>query len=137
MEELSLHILDIAENSIRAGATRIEIYIHEDAKNDVLTIKIKDNGAGMDKETLKKVRDPFFTTKASKKWGLGIPLLAHAARQSGGNIKIHSKPGAGTTLVATFAHSHIDRQPMGDIEETLKALIIANPGIDFAFKHRI
>lgn len=136
MEDLSLHILDIAENCIRAGATRIEISINENIKDDKLVIQIKDNGRGMDREIIRKVQDPFFTTKTGKRWGLGIPLLNHAARQSGGNIKIRSRPGVGTTLTATFAHSHIDRQPLGNIEETLHTLLISNPNIEFIFKHK-
>lgn len=136
MEDLSLHILDIAENSVSAGAKRVEIVIHEDAKNDLLTVEINDDGSGMDEETIKKAHDPFFTTKTTRRVGLGIPLLAQAAREAGGYIEITSKKGQGTHIKATFQYGHIDRKPLGDIEETLKTLIIACPGVNFVFEHK-
>lgn len=137
MEDLSLHILDIAENSVYAGATRVEIIITEDLKNDLLIIEINDDGRGMDDETLKRVCDPFFTTKTTRRVGLGIPLLAAAAREAEGDIEVTSKKGYGTHIRATFKFSHIDRKPMGNIEETLKALIIAYPDVNFVFEHKI
>lgn len=136
MEDLSLHILDIVENSVSSGATKVEITIVEDIENDLLTIDIRDNGMGMDKETLKKAEDPFFTTKTTRRIGLGIPLLAAAAREASGDLKITSQKGKGTHLRAHFKHSHIDRKPLGDIQKTLEALIIGNPGVDFTFEHR-
>ena len=98
MEDLSLHILDIAENSIAAEAKRIEIRIEEDQAKDVLAIEIKDDGNGMDEEMRRKVLDPFFTTRTTRKVGLGLPLLAQASRESEGTIEIDSKPGQGTTV---------------------------------------
>lgn len=136
MEDLSLHILDIAENSVSAGATKVEIVITEDVENDLLTVEINDNGKGMDEETLRKVYDPFFTTKTTRRVGLGIPLLAAAAREAGGNIEVNSKKGCGTGIRATFKFSHIDRKPLGNIQETLKTLIIAYPDVDFVFEYR-
>lgn len=136
MEELSLHILDIAENSIRAGAKNIEIHIEEDVKKDRLAITIRDDGAGMDEETQRQALDPFFTTKQSKRVGLGLPLLAAAAQRAGGDVAIHATAGEGTEIVATFQHSHIDRQPLGDMIETLKMLIVGNPDVEFRFVHR-
>jgi len=136
MEDLSLHILDIVENSITAGAGRIEIEITEDIEKNLLLIKIKDNGKGMDKEIIKMAYDPFFTTRTTRRIGLGIPLLAQSARESGGDISIASKKAEGTTITARFQYDHIDRKPLGDIVKTLIVLIAAHPQIDFLFEHR-
>ncbi len=136
MEDLSLHILDIVENSIGAKASRIEIKVMEDIRKDLLTIEIKDNGQGIDEATIKKVLDPFFTTRTTRRVGLGLPLLSQAARESGGNIEIESEVGRGTRVKATFGYSHIDRKPLGDMETTLTALIAGNPEIDFIYEHK-
>lgn len=136
MEDLSLHILDIAENSIRAEASKIEIRVIEDIERDLLTIEIEDNGQGMDEETVKKVLDPFFTTKTTRKVGLGLPLLSQAARESGGDIEIESKVGKGTRVKATFRYSHIDCKPLGNMEATLRTLIVGNPEVDFIYEHK-
>ena len=135
MEDLSLHILDIVENSIKAKASRIEIKVVEDTKRDLLTIEIKDNGRGIDEKTIEKVFDPFFTTGTTRKVGLGLPLLSQAAKESGGDVEIESKVGKGTKVKATFRHSHIDRKPMGDMEATLAALISVNPEVDFIYEY--
>lgn len=136
MEDLSLHILDIVENSIRAGAKKIEIKIIEDKKRDLLDIEIVDDGEGMDRKTLRNVLDPFFTTKNTRRVGLGFPLLAQSAEESGGSIKIKSKPGKGTKVKATFGYSHVDRRPLGDICKSLGVLIAANPDINFIYEYR-
>ena len=136
MEDLSLHILDIVENSIRACAKKIEIKIIEEKKKDLLTIEIIDDGKGMDEKTLKNVLDPFFTTKNTRKVGLGLSLLAQSAEESGGSIEIESKPGQGTKVKATFGYSHIDRKPLGDVHESLKVLITANPDINFIYEYQ-
>jgi signal transduction histidine kinase len=136
MEDLSLHILDIAENSISGSAKRIEIRIEEDPGSDMLTIEIKDDGKGMDEQTLQKALDPFFTTRTTRRVGLGLPLLAQAARQTDGKIELDSKPGHGTTVKATFSLSHLDRQPMGDIQETIRTLVAGHPEIDFLYEHK-
>jgi len=136
MEDLSLHILDIVENSITACAKKIEIKIIEEKKKDLLTIEIIDDGKGMDEEALKNVLDPFFTTRKTRKVGLGLPLLAQSAEESRGSIKIESKPGQGTKVKATFGYSHIDRKPLGDIYESLKVLIVANPDINFIYEYQ-
>ena len=136
MEDLSLHILDIVENSIRAHARKIEIKITEDKKRDLLDIEIIDDGEGMDESTIKNVLDPFFTTRNTRKVGLGLPLLAQSAEESGGSVKIKSKPGKGTKVRATFGYSHIDRRPFGDIGKSLKVLIVANPDIDFIYDYK-
>jgi signal transduction histidine kinase len=135
MEDLSLHILDIAENSIAAAARTIEIMIDEDRDKDLLTIEIKDDGKGMDQKTLKKALDPFFTTRKTRRVGLGLSFLAQAAEESGGKIEVNSIPRAGTTVRATFRISHPDCKPMGDINETMRTLVVAHPEIDFIYEH--
>ena len=136
MEDLSLHILDIAENALKAGATKIEIRISEDLKKDVLRVKIIDNGSGMDEQMVQKATQPFVTTRTERRVGLGLPLLAEAARSSGGKITIRSQAGKKTQVNASFVHSHIDRKPLGDIIKTLIMLIVGNPDIDFFYYHR-
>lgn len=135
MKELSLHILDIAKNSVKAGATKIEITVCEDEAQDKLTIKIKDNGCGMSKEFLAKVRDPFTTTRKTRKAGLGIPLFEAAAVQSGGSLDIQSEEGIGTEVVAVFGYSSIDRAPLGSISETIEVLISGSPEIRFLYNY--
>ena len=130
-----MHILDIVENSIRADAKKIEINIVEDEKKDLLNIEIIDDGKGTDKNTVKNVLDPFFTTKKSKKIGLGLPLFAQSAKESGGSVKVKSKLGMGTRIKAAFGYSHIDRKPLGDIGKSLKVLVTANPGINFIYNY--
>jgi len=136
MEDISLHILDIAENSVAANADKIEIKISENIKKDLLTIEIIDNGKGMDEETLKKALDPFYTTKTVRRFGFGLSLLSEAAKAANGHFSIHSKKGKGTKISANFQHSHIDRQPLGDVGQTIFTLIIGNPEIDFYFEHK-
>ncbi len=136
MEDLSLHILDIVENSIRAKASRIEIKVIEDMAKDLLMIEIKDNGQGIDEETIKKILDPFFTTRTTRKVGLGLPLLSQSARESGGEVEIESKVGRGTKVKATFGYSHIDRKPLGNMETTLITLIAGNPKVDFRYEYK-
>ena len=136
MEDLSLHILDIAENSISASAKRIEIRIDEDEAKDLLTIEIKDDGKGMDEQILQKVLDPFYTTRTTRRVGLGLSLLAQATRESDGKIELDSKPGGGTTIKAFFCFSHLDRKPMGDIDETIRILVVGHPEIDFLYEHK-
>jgi K+-sensing histidine kinase KdpD len=135
MEDLSLHILDIAENSIAAEAKRIEIRVEEDRAKDVLAIEIKDDGNGMDEEMRRKAFDPFFTTRTTRRVGLGLPLLAQASRESEGTIEIDSKPGQGTTVKAAFRYHHLDRKPLGNIHETIQTLVVGHPEIDFLFEH--
>ena len=129
MQTLSDHILDIAQNSIRAQASRVEIDLQENATEDSLVITIKDNGCGMDEATVVKVTDPFFTSRTVRKVGLGIPLFKQNAEATGGTLKIKSKPGKGTTIEANFGLSHWDRPPMGDIAGSIVILVSANPEI--------
>ena len=135
--ELSLHILDILENSIVAGATRVELRIEEDLQADRLTIEIIDNGKGMDEETLARVLDPFFTTRKTHHVGLGLPLFAAAAEWCNGRLHIESSVGQGTRVVATFQHSHIDRAPLGDVKSTLLAFLLAERPVDLHYVHRV
>ena len=135
MKELSLHILDIAKNSVKAKATLIEIIVEEDTNKNLLTIEIKDNGCGMSKEFLRTVKDPFSTTRTTRKVGMGISLFEAAAVQCGGKLDITSEVGVGTTLTTTFELDSIDRAPLGDIAGTMVTLISGSPSIDFMYKH--
>ena len=125
MRELSLHILDALENSLEAGATAIELVIEEDTSADRLTITVRDNGRGMSEAQVDRIFDPFFTTRTTRHVGLGVPLFKAAAERCNGDLTVTSQPGEGTTLQATFQHSHIDRAPLGDIQGTLLAVILA------------
>lgn len=137
MRELALHILDIAENSISAGASRIRISVEENLDKDRLTITIEDNGKGMDAETLAKITDPFITSRTTRKVGLGIPFFKAAAESCEGHFKIQSQPGHGTTVTAEFKRSHIDRMPLGDLAGTLQTLIIGTPDVHWIFDYCI
>ncbi|MGM9521573.1 MAG: ATP-binding protein [Oscillospiraceae bacterium] len=137
MKELSLNILDIAMNSVKAGATLIELGIEE---QDVrMTVTIKDNGCGMSEETVKRLEDPFFTTRTTRKVGLGVPFFVLAAQQTGGSVKITSVPEPdidhGTTVKAVFYKDSIDFTPLGDIISTVVTFIQGYPQIDVSFKH--
>lgn len=139
MKELSLNILDIAMNSVRAEAKNIEINITE--TEQLLEVIIKDDGFGMTAETLKRVTDPFCTTRTTRKVGLGIPFYKLAAEQTGGSLDIRSIPreeneeSSGTIITASFVKSHIDCLPLGDIVSTVCTLIQGSPDIDFIFTH--
>jgi len=135
VEDISLHILDIAENSVRADAKKIEITITRDEKDELLRVAVIDDGSGMDPETLARLRDPFFTTKR-KKTGLGIPLLSQTAEQSGGKVTVESSPGKGTKVLATFGWSHVDRPAIGNMAETLLTLIMGHPELDVVYTER-
>jgi anti-sigma regulatory factor (Ser/Thr protein kinase) len=135
MEDLSLHVLDIVQNSVKAGARLVRISLVEDKRQDRLTLMVEDDGSGMDPDVLTKVTDPFFTTRTTRKVGLGLPFLKAAAIASDGDMKIESKPGAGTRVEAVFGYAHIDRPPIGKMDETLATLIVCNPDIDIAYRH--
>ncbi|MCK5605831.1 sensor histidine kinase [Candidatus Pacearchaeota archaeon] len=136
MLELSMHILDIVENSTRAGAKLVQIHIVEDKKKDKLFIDVSDDGEGMDKETLKKTLDPFFTSKTVRKIGLGLPMLHQATKSTEGHFSIESKKGKGTRVTADFRFSYVDRQPLGDITSTIISLIAGDPEVDFVYSHQ-
>jgi anti-sigma regulatory factor (Ser/Thr protein kinase) len=135
LKELSLNILDIAENSVKAKATLTEITILE--KGNTLTLTIKDDGTGMPKEILEGVTNPFYTTRTTRKVGLGLPLLKMAAEQTGGGLEIESRQGEnhGTTVTTIFYIDHIDFAPLGDVVSTMVTLIQGHPETDFLFNH--
>lgn len=137
MRELSLHILDIVQNSISANAKNISVEISEQVSSDTLTIVITDDGKGMSEDFLSEVVSPFATTRTTRKVGLGIPLFKEAAEETGGNFTIESTPGKGTCVTAVFGYSHIDRQPLGDIASVMFILVQGNPNLDFVYKHRV
>jgi hypothetical protein len=136
MRELSLHILDALENSLEAGAALVELTIEEDLTADWLTITIRDNGRGMSEEQQARIFDPFFTTRSTRHVGLGVPLFKAAAERCNGDLTITSHLGVGTTLQATFQHSHIDRASLGNITETLLAVILSG-SCDLSYAHRV
>lgn len=135
MQEISLNILDITENSIRANATLIEISVVENPREDIFSFSVKDNGCGMNEDMVKNVSDPFVTTRTTRKVGLGISLLKSVAQLAGGDVEIQSAVGKGTTVSAHFSYSSIDRQPLGDISAVMVSLISMNPDIDFVYNH--
>ncbi len=135
MKELSMHILDICQNSISANAKVVEITIVEDLIDDKLCINIKDDGKGMDSKTLEKVTDPFYTSRTTRKVGLGIPMFKAAAENTDGSFVIISKPQSGTEIKAVFRYSHIDRAPLGNIVDTMVTLILCNKEVDFLYRH--
>ncbi|MBM4036884.1 MAG: ATP-binding protein [Planctomycetes bacterium] len=136
MEDLSLHILDIVDNSLRSEAKLVEISLVEDTEQDLLTLEVRDDGKGMPAEECARAADPFFTTKPGKRFGLGLALLAQATREAGGELKVSSSPGAGTTVRATFRYGHPDRKPLGDMAATLETLVAGHPEVAFVYEHR-
>lgn len=137
MRELALHILDIAENSISAGASQIRIVVDEQIKKDLLEIIIEDNGRGMDEETVAKITDPFITSRTTRNVGLGIPFFKAAAEACEGSFTIESKPGLGTRVKAIFCHSHIDRMPVGDMIGTFTTLLLGTPEVHWIFEYKM
>ncbi len=135
MKELSLHILDIAQNSIVAGASSIEIDIDENSGTNTLLIRIKDNGKGIPPDMLHKITDPYTTSRTTRKVGMGLPLLNDACRLSGGKLSVSSVQNEGTEIVATLGLNHIDRQPLGDVAGVLLLLVSANPTIEFIYQY--
>ena len=123
MRELSLHLLDICENSVKAGASLVEIGVRASPEEDRLTLTVTDDGCGMSKEFLARVTDPFTTTRTTRKVGMGIPLFQMAAETAGGSFEIQSEVGRGTRVRAAFQLSHIDRAPLGNLPDTLCALL--------------
>lgn len=135
MEDLSLHILDVAENGLKAGAKQIRIRILEDLEADRLELEVEDDGSGMDPEMTVKALDPFVTTRKTRRVGLGLPFLREAARMAGGDVELDSQPGRGTRVLARFQHSHIDRKPLGDMGATLVAILLGGPQVDVLYEH--
>ena len=135
MKTISDHILDILQNSVSAGATLIEIIVREDKTSDIYAVEIKDNGRGMTREVAEKALQPFFTTRTTRKIGLGIPLFKQNAEMAGGNLSIKSEVGKGTEIKAVFTLSHIDTPPMGDIAGVFVLSAIGHPGVSFLYEH--
>jgi len=135
MKDLALHILDILQNSVTAGATLVKLQIDEIPAKDQYKVKFTDNGKGMDAEMVKHVTDPFFTTRTTRNVGLGLPLLKQNAERTGGNMTIHSQPGKGTEVDVMFVYSHIDRLPTGDISGTIALTASSYTAIDFIYTH--
>jgi hypothetical protein len=137
MLELALHIMDLVQNSLAAGATRVEIEIGESLAEDRLTIEIRDNGRGIPEEMISRVTDPFVTSRKARGVGLGLPLFKNAAESCGGGLEVRSETGRGTSVRAWFRLAHIDRAPLGNIGETMGILITGNPDVDFFYEHRV
>jgi hypothetical protein len=135
MEDLSLHILDIAENSIAAGARNIKITVGEDRLRDLLTVEIIDDGKGMSPEMVEQAADPFYTTRTTRSVGLGLALFQEAARIANGSMEIQSVPDSGTTVRATFQLSHVDRKPLGNMVETISALLSSCSEVNVHYVH--
>lgn len=137
LEDLAAHVLDIAENSARAGATEVVISLVEDLKENRFVIEVQDNGCGLNEETRKRVIDPFYTTKKTRRVGLGLPFLEQMAEQCGGSMEIHSRPGEGTMVRVSFEHNHVDRPPLGDMGASLMVLVSGYPNIRWIYRHRV
>lgn len=137
MRELSLNVMDIAQNSISAKAALVTIVVEDDRKNDRLTIVIEDDGCGMTPQQVEHVIDPFYTTRTTRKVGLGVPLFKMEAEMTGGSFEIFSEPGVGTRVTAVFRPSSVDMTPLGDINSTVLLLISCNPTLDFLFTRRL
>ena len=137
MLELSLHILDIVNNSVKAGASLIQVTVDEAIRNNLLKISIEDNGCGMDEDFLAHVTDPFQTTRTTRKVGMGLSLFKAAAESTGGGLTIDSKKGVGTRVLVDFVYDHIDRHPFGDMAETMLTLISGNTTVDFVYTHTV
>jgi hypothetical protein len=135
VRELALHVLDVLQNAVEAGATQVDLAIVEDHAADWLRILVCDNGRGMDAETLARVVDPFFTSRSTRHVGLGLPLFAAAAERSGGELSVQSQPGLGTAIEATFRLSYPDRQPVGNMADTLLAFLSSRSAPELNYKH--
>lgn len=135
MQELSLHILDLAYNAVEAGARHVSIEVIEDRAADRLTISVSDDGRGMDEATVRRVVDPFHTSRTTRKVGLGLSLVEAAAEAAGGGLRILSTAGVGTTVEATFQLSHVDRAPLGDLPGTVLVLVAGQPEVAFRYRH--
>ena len=137
MRELSLHLLDIAENGVSAGAQNITITIAEDLRTDRLQLAVEDDGRGMDAAMVEQVTNPFITTRTTRKVGLGIPLLKLAAEMCNGSLAVESTPDVGTTVNVAFQRSHIDRMPLGDVAGTMLSLLVGWPQVHWVLRYRV
>lgn len=137
MRELSLHLLDIAENSVAAGARTVRMTVREDLAADRLYLAVQDDGKGMDAATVARVTDPFVTSRTTRKVGLGLPLLKEAAEMCGGFLRITSELGRGTMVEVEFQHSNIDRMPLGDLASTFLTLLITSSEVNWVFHYQV
>jgi anti-sigma regulatory factor (Ser/Thr protein kinase) len=137
MKEIALHILDIAENSVAAGAKTVEITVEENQPDNKIRVSIKDDGKGLDERKLARIADPFVTSRTTRVAGLGIPFLKAAAEECNGGLCVTSKPGEGTCLEVEFQRDHIDRMPLGDLAGTVLTLIVGSPDIRWLFHYRV
>ncbi len=137
MNEISLHILDIVQNSIVAGAAHIFLEVVEDFKTDLMTITVSDDGCGMDEDAAQKAQSPFATSRKTRKVGLGIPMFKEGCLACGGQFGIQSAPGKGTSVWGSYRLSHIDRPPLGNLADTVYLLVAANPDLDFTYRHQV
>jgi len=137
VREIALHLLDIAENSVAAQSCNICIEVDENLQSDLLSISVTDDGRGMDEQTARQVLDPFYTTRTTRKVGLGIPLLKLAAEMAEGGLSLVTDPGKGAKIQASFRHSHIDRMPLGDLALTFLTLLISYPHIHWVFIYQV
>ncbi|QGY45675.1 ATP-binding protein [Maribellus comscasis] len=136
MKTISEHILDIVQNSVRAKATLIEIIVDEDKKNDIYTLIIRDNGCGMDEQTLQQATEPFFTSRNTRKVGMGLSLLKQNAEQCGGKLELKSKEGVGTEIKAVFQLSNIDRPPLGDVWNSYYLTLLSYRKVELKYTHK-
>lgn len=137
MTELSLNVLDVAQNSVKAKASLIEISVEIHTDKNSLSIVIKDNGCGMSEETVKQVIDPFYTTRTTRKVGLGVPFFKMSAEMTGGSFEIVSEVGKGTCVTAEYVLDSIDRMPLGDMPSTIETLVLYNTDIDFIYTYSV
>ncbi|MCJ7596014.1 MAG: ATP-binding protein [Desulfobacterales bacterium] len=137
MRELSLHIMDIVENGLSAGADLIQVSVAEDRKEKRLRIAVKDNGRGIPQDLLQRVLSPFYTTRTTRRVGLGLSLFREAARRCEGEFHLASKEGEGTEALATFRLDHIDLAPLGDMAGSLTSFIMGRPDVDFVYTHEL
>ena len=135
LEDLSHHILDIGENSMRGGASSVTISVEELIEEGWLRFSVVDDGRGMDEETCRKVVDPFYTTRTTRKVGLGIPFLRQAAELCEGEFKLESTLGKGTSVLATFRYDSIDRPPLGDVPSSVMTLLVEAPRVRWIYRH--
>ena len=134
MQEISLNILDIVENSVAAGASEIRIFVDEDTGSNRLSVTVEDDGKGMTPEQLKSVTDPFYTTRTTRRVGLGVPLFKMHCEMTGGSFSISSEPGKGTRVNAVFNTSHIDAMPLGNIDETIFIIVTQHENINIVYE---
>ncbi|HWS29166.1 MAG TPA: ATP-binding protein [Clostridia bacterium] len=135
MKEIALHLLDIVQNSLSAGADLITVSVTIDEGENLLSVSVADNGRGMDEETQKRVVSPFYTSRDTRKVGLGIPFFKEGAEGCGGSFYIRSKPHAGTEIGASYLIDHIDRPPLGDMTETMLTLCVCNETVNFILRY--